>query len=135
MLPLKNDAYEVNLYPSIWKKDDLIKIITHDENIWKFEVRLTRRCKENHFKCAWVSNKKTFQFVDTIRKGKYIRKAYKFLKKNSLYISNRSIMTFKESFLLGFRTIVSRYSPKFIKLRMKKISKKSYYSDLYKNDD
>lgn len=135
LLPLKKDAYEVNLYPSLWRKDDLIKIITHDENIWKFEVRLTRRCRENNYKCAWVSNKKVFEFVDTIRKGKYLRSAYRFLKKNDLYISSRGIRTAEETLHLSLRTLISRYTPDVIKRRIKRKRKNKYYSEFSETDD
>lgn len=135
LLPLKKDAYEVNLYPSIWKKSDLINIIKNEENIWKFEVRMTRRCKEKHFTCGWVSNKKIFPFIDTVRKGKYLKKAHKYLKKNNLYISERKVRTNKENFALFVRTMISRHTPDFLQRKLKTFSKKTYFSDYAKTDD
>ena len=135
LLPLKKDAYEVNLYPSLWNRKDLISIITKDENIWKFEVRLTRRSREKKFKCGWINNKKVFDFVDTIRKGKYLRPAYKFIKRNNLYLSNREQRKFKEDFLLALRTLLSRYLPDKIKRKLKKRSKKAFFSECSETDD
>lgn len=101
-LLLKKKCYEVNLYPSIWRTDDLRQIIFNkNENIWKFEVRMTRRAREKAFLCGWVDNKGIYDFVDTIRKGKYIRGAYRFLKKEKLYISDRPKRTVKETLLLN----------------------------------
>lgn len=134
-LPLTSLAYEVNLYPSIWRKTDLLQMLYREENIWKFEVRLTRRCREKGFVCGWVNYKKTFNFVDTIRKGKYLPKAYRFLEKNNLYISDRPVRTKKETFALAVRTFVGRYFPNSIKRIIKKIRKGSYYSDYANNDD
>lgn len=135
LLPLTKCVYEVNLYPSIWKKEDLLKMIVNDESPWKFEVRLTRRAREHNLFCGWVENKKVFPFVDTIRKGKYLRKAYRFLKKNDLYISSRPKMTIFETLRLDIRTLISRHAPKKIKNWLKKMSKGKYYSDYYNTDD
>ena len=135
LLPLTSEAYEVNLYPSIWRKTDLINLISKEENIWKFEVRMTRRCRENKLLCGWTDNKNCFDFVDTIRKGKYLRKAYRFLKKEKLYISDRSIRTMSETIKLNLRTIISRYSPKILKNKLKKITKGEYYSNFANDDD
>jgi len=135
LLPLKSETYEVNLYPSIWRRIDLINLIKSDENIWKFEVRLTRRCREKKYVCGWINNKKCFRFVDTIRKGKYLRKAYRFLKKENLYVSERPVRTIGETIKLNIRTVISRFSPDFIKKKLKRLTRKEYFSDYANNDD
>lgn len=135
-LTLKKEAYEVNLYPSIWRKDDLIKLIKQDENPWKFEVRLNRRCRELNYNCAWVDDKNVYPFIDTIRKAKYLRRAYRFLKRKKLYINDsRSIRTIRETISLYFRTIISRYSPTFVKRILKKIMKADYFSNYADGDE
>ncbi len=135
LLPLTKKTYEVNLYPSIWKKDDLMKMFVNDESPWKFEVRLTRRARENNLYCTWVNNKKVLPFVDTIRKGKYLRKAYRFLKKNNLFISERKVRTIRETLSLNVRTQLGRHLPKKIKNYLKSKSHKEFYSDYYATDD
>ena len=135
LLPLTKETYEVNLYPSIWKLTDLKKMLQHDESPWKFEVRLTRRAREEKLYCGWIPNKDIFPFVDTIRKGKYLRKAYKFLKANNLYISNRPIRTIRETIFLNVRSFIGGHVPERIKNWLKKISGKQYFSDFANSDD
>ena len=134
-LPLTKRAYEVNLYPSIWRKDDLLAMIYRDENPWMFEVRMTRRARERNYKCGWISNKGIFDFMDTIRKGKYLRNAYVFLKKNDLYISDRPIRTRRETVSLAIRTFFARHTPQFAVRFVKRITRKKYYSDYADTDD
>ena len=136
-LPL-NKVYEVNFYPSIWKVESLIRVIKNDETIWKLEARITRRAKENNFNCIAIEDKKIFPFVDVVRKGKYLRNAYKFLKKNDLYISDRKVRTIKETLELKTQIFVSNNMPNWIKSRIKKRMRKKgrmYYSDYAETDD
>ncbi len=136
LLKLERKCYEVNLYPSIWRVDDLKKIIySKNENIWKFEVRATRRARENNLLCGWINNKGIYDFVDTIRKGKYLRNAYRFLKKKDLYISDRSVRTVKETLGLNIRTFFARYMPSFLVNIGRKLSRKPHYSDYSETDD
>lgn len=134
-LPLIKTAYEVNLYPSIWKTESLKRMIKKEENIWKFEVRMTRRSKELGFSGYTTYDDRIFHFVDTIRKGKYIRKAYNFLNRNNLYISDRKIQSWYEKIKLDFRTFLSRILPNKIKKLFKRISKKQFFSNFAENDD
>lgn len=134
-LPLTKKAYEINLYPSIWKTDSLREIAKKDENIWKFEARMTRRAREHNFVAFATYDLDIFHFVDTIRKGKYLRKAYKFLKNENLYISDRKKRTIAETTALNIRTFFSRHLPKKIKNFFKKKSRKLYYSDYADGED
>lgn len=136
-LPLTR-TYEVNFYPCIWKVESLIKIIKRNETIWKLEARITRRSKENGYKCIAIRDKTIFPFVDVVRKGKYLRNAYRFLKKNKLYISDRPVRTIKETTELAIQTFLSNNMPRCIKDRIKeKMRKKGrvYYSDYADTDD
>lgn len=132
-LNFSNDVYEVNLYPGIWKKDSLLKVLASNESIWKTEVFMTNRFKANNLKGIAVYNhEKIFPFEDIVRKGKYLRKGINFLKKNNLYISNRQVRTIKEESYLLIRTLLSDYLPKCIKNKLKKIGNKcgkKYFSD------
>lgn len=131
-LTLKESCYEVNLYPAIWRVNSLIKLIEKDENPWQFEVMLTSRCKDNNFKCISCRDKNVFRFIDTIRKGKYLRKAYKFLKKENLFISSRKKRTIYETVSLNLKTAIGRLIPMPIvrKYRKSKMNK-SYSSYAY----
>ncbi len=135
-IPLK-DAYEVNFYPSIWKKESLLKVLKFGEDIWKTEVRLTRRMRENGLSGIAVYDKSIFPFADIVRKGKYLKSGYRFLKKNHLFISNREIRSFKETVSLFIQTIASNYLPKCIKKTVKNRMRKKgkiFYSD-YEYDE
>lgn len=130
-------TYDVNLYLSIWKKDSLIKCLKADEDIWKAEVLLTKRFKKNNFKACCVLRNNIIPFIDIIRKGKYIRYNYHFLKKNKLFISNRKIQTVGDVLKLQIKTFLSKCVPNFIKKRLKKVYRKNggiIYSD-YANDE
>lgn len=131
-------VYEVNFYPSIWKKESLLKVLKKGEDIWKTEARLTRRFKEKGFKGIYVKENGIFDFVDVVRKGKYLRSAYHFLKRNNLYISQRERRTIKETVLLNTRIFLSNHLPKKIKEYLKAKGRKKgaiYYSDYANTED
>lgn len=133
-LTLKKSCYEVNLYPGIWNVKKLINLIKNEnETPWQFEVMLTKRCQALDYSCYCCIDKKVFPFMDTIRKGKYIRSAYKFLRKNNLYISNRKIRTRRETFRLNFKTFVLNLAPTFI-VRKYRNSKLNNSISGYKNN-
>jgi len=112
-LSLEESCYEVNLYPGIWKRQSLLKIlsISNNENPWQFEVMLTSRCKKLGFNCLSCLKSNLFHFVDVIRKGKYLRSAYRHLRKNNLYISNRKKRTILETFKLNARVVLGKIIP------------------------
>lgn len=135
-LPLHN-VYEVNMYPGIWKVDSLKKVLVPDEDIWKTEVRLTKRARENELFCFAYLKDNVFPFEDIVRKGKYLRHGLKFIKKNKLYVSDRKIRTHKEDFKLFVQTMASDYLPKGIANRVKKWQRKKgkvFYSDFENSD-
>lgn len=130
-LPLTK-TYEVNFYPGIWRRESLLKILKRNENIWVCEARLTSRFRKLNFKGIQIDNAKLLEFEDIIRKGKYLRKAYRFLKREGLYISERPKRTIKETIYLDIQTFVSRFFPSKIKNVIKnKLRKKGrvFYSD------
>ena len=128
-LPL-TDIYEVNFYPGIWKVESLKRIILKDENPWQFEVKLTSRSKKEGFKCFACSDMSIFPFVDIVRKGKYLRSGYRFLKNNNLYISSRKKRTIIETIKLNARIMVGRIMPKVL-LRAYRKSKFNHHFSSY----
>lgn len=136
-LPLKN-IYEVNFYPGLWKTDSLIKVLKENEVIWKAEARITRRARENSLNCICVNNKGIFEFVDVVRKGKYLRSAYRFIKKNDLYLSSRPKRTINETLCLNIRRFITLHTPVWFKNIIKNLFRRKgrvYYSDYENTDD
>lgn len=133
-----SNVYDINFYPAIWKTKSLLSLLRKNEDIWKCEARLTRRFKEKGFKGVAFINNNQYPFVDVVRKGKYLRSAYRYLKKNHLFISDRQIRTRKETFSLNIQTFVSHCFPKKIKAKIKQHLKKRgrlFYSDFADYDD
>ncbi len=125
------------MYPGIWKVDSLKKVLVPDEDIWKTEVRLTKRSRENELFCFAYLKENVFPFEDIVRKGKYLRRGLKFIKKNKLYVSDRKVRTYKEDFKLFVQTMASDYLPKGIANRIKKWQGKKgkvFYSDFENSD-
>lgn len=134
---LKN-VYDINFYPGIWKTSSLLSILRKNEDIWKCEARLTRRFREKEFNGIAFNSNKVFPIVDVVRKGKYLRSAYRYLKKEKLFISDRPVRTVKETFKLWVQTTVSNCSPKFLKEKLKKHFRKKgkiFYSDYADTED
>ena len=136
-LPLKK-VYEVNFYPCIWKKDSLLSVLKPHEDIWKTEARLTRRAHEKQLECVYISGNKFFPFVDVVRKGKYLRSSYRYLKRNKLFISDRKKRSLRETITLFFQSIASKLLPKSLKNIVKKILRKkgfTFFSDYANSED
>ena len=137
ILPL-NKVYQVNFYPCIWKKESFLKVLKQGENIWKTEARLTRRARHNNLLCFHISNKRTFSFVDIVRKGKYLIGGKRYIIKNNLFLSNRKTRSIKETISLFLQTMCSRTLPPFLKNAIKKHLRKKgrvFYSDFENTND
>ena len=135
-LPLEQ-TYEVNFYMAMWKKDSLIKCLRNNEDIWETEARLTKRSRKNGLKMFCCLDKNVLNFKDIIRKGKYLRSSYRFLKKNNLFTSNRQRRSLLETSGLFIKTFFAKHTPNFLKPLFKKIYRKTgntIYSD-YASDD
>lgn len=131
-------GYSVNLYTGIWKKDFLYKMITEPRNPWQFEVELARKANRCSCKAAVDCNKNDFRILDVVRKGKLLRNASKYFKKNpGLYNGTRATNTIGMEFQLSCKEFVGRHAPNFIKKIIKnKMRKKGYvfYSDFDKEE-
>jgi hypothetical protein len=83
------ESYSVNLCPSIWRVSALKKVVAGKNlNAWRFEVSSYAFCKEEGIYCLY-SPRDGLPYIDGIRKGRFLRKAYRYLKKNHLYFGNR----------------------------------------------
>lgn len=108
-----NDRYCVNLYVGIWKKSFLEKTIRESKNAWQYEVSLPRIARECGAKCA-MSNNKEFVILDTVRKGKFLNKANKYIKSRNLYEGDRAVNSRWYEFKLWVRTWGIRIAPKSV---------------------
>lgn len=127
---LENSDYAVNLYVGILRKSFLEKTIKEKKNAWQYEVSLTKIAREVNAKCA-MSKNKDFVILDTVRKGKFLNKAYRYIKKHDLYDGDREVNTHWYEFKLGVRTWGARHMPKWIvKMARKFMMKRGhhYYS-------
>lgn len=119
--------YRVNLYPGIWRKDFMKKTIRQPLSAWEYEVSLTPIAHELGAKCV-QSKGGEFPIMDTVRKGKLLRKAYKYLKKHDLYHGDRPVRTRFEEFKLFIITWARRLLPKKFTNFLKKIFKVKTFS-------
>lgn len=113
-----NKNYAVNLSVGIWRKSFLEKLIQEPLNAWKFEVSLTKIARTEGATCA-MSKGSEFPVLDVIRKGKLLRKAYQYFKKDPIYSSSREIMKWKDEIFLEIRTVISFIFPRRILLFLK----------------
>lgn len=125
--------YDVNLYPGIWRKSSLEKIILDkDKNAWELEVLLTEFAKSNNYRSA-LSKIEVFPILDAVRKGAFLRKSKKYILKSGHYTGNRSIISLKEELkLLSMRTI-NTYFPDSVRRLLKKFLIKKG-NKFYSND-
>lgn len=126
-----NTNYAVNLYPGIWKKAFLEKALESNLSPWQFEVTLTQTAKDNRAKCV-MSKCKEYPILDVVRKGKVLRKANRYLKKNGFDIGNRPIIPFATELKLNIIGYGSRILPPKIAKGIRGLLHKfgmSFYSD------
>lgn len=131
---IKLDRYSINLYPSLWRKEFLLSTVEKSLNAWDYEVSLSKiALKLNITAFTYPKYNEVFPFMDVVRKGKILRKAYKKLKKLNIYHGDRKVRTRKEEFKLGIQTFFSKITPpfltKFLKKIMTKLFKHKFYSD------
>ena len=128
---LSNHHYEVNMQPSIWKTEALLKVLQGQKTAWELEVSMSKIADENHFSVFSVP-KKFFPYLDTIRKGNILRKAWRFLHKNNLYHGQRKKCPWKQEARLNFITFFKAITPTSLQKKVKGFLVKKghhYYSD------
>lgn len=119
--------YSVNLYAGIWKKEFLRYSVRQPLNAWRFEVRLPRVAVEYKAKGAMVND--AYEILDVVRKGKLLRKAAKYFKRNkNIYTGNRAVNTVTDEMKLLVLTFAGRYIPQKFQKSVKNIMKKFGYS-------
>ncbi len=109
-----DETYSVNLYSGIWKKEFISSCIDKPLNAWEFEVALTDIARDCNAVCA-VDVQDDFEILDVVRKGKLIRKAAKYIKKNGLYTGDRATNSVWFELKLGIKVFCRRHLPGFIR--------------------
>lgn len=132
-LTLDRRDYEVSLTPGIWKRTSLLALIGKDESPWEWEVMLTKRCHLSNYRCMCCYDKTAFPYLDVVRKGKYLKKAYLYLVSHNMFVSDRKIKPQIEVVFLSLRSFIAKILPVKLKKLLKKLSGKTYYSD-YSSD-
>lgn len=114
-------TYEVSLLPGLWKRESLLKALQSNLTPWQTEVSLTNVCKKQLFKCVAKHSNKIYPYVDVVRKGKYLRKGFRYIKRNNYFVSERKVMPLHESVIRFIKQLAFNLIP----LRVReKISKK-----------
>jgi len=117
---LDSGDYKVSLYPGIWNVDFMNKTLNRTMNAWQYEVALTEMARKEKAVCA-ISNHREYPFLDVIRKGKVLRKANAYFKKNHLFQnSSRKIMKWYAEWFITVKTFLRRYLPRKMFLLIKR---------------
>lgn len=117
---LTSGNYKVSLYPGLWRTEFMRQTLDEVLNAWQYEVALTTMARKLNARCA-ISNYDEFPFLDVIRKGKLLRKANRYFKKNPIYKSERPVMSRQAEFKLFLMRLTQQYLPKPIFKTLKKI--------------
>lgn len=129
-LDLSEGNYKVVLTPGIWRTDFMRKTLRGSMNAWQYEVSLTGIARSLNAVCA-TSNCGELLYLDVIRKGKLLRKANRYFKKNPIYQSERKVMKWKDELILKIRTALGFWLPKGALRFLKKLMMKcglTFYS-------
>jgi len=122
-LRLELNHYQVNLYPALWTTSALLKTTVGDNTPWFYEVSLTKNMAEQGALCVSCSTK-TFPIMDTVRKGHFLHKPYRYLMKNRLYSGTREVISYREEWAIGSRRFFIRIMPRWLFKLIKKIAVK-----------
>ena len=117
---LAEGNYKVSLYPGLWRTDFMRQTLEETRNAWQYEVALTEMAHQLSAHCA-VSCHGEFPFLDVIRKGKVLRKADRYFRRNPIYRSNREVMGFWAEWMLTARMWLKRVLPKSVFNLLKKV--------------
>lgn len=103
--------YSVNLYPAIWKVDFMKACIGDPKSAWQFEVGLSDSALNYGAKC-YVSLNDEYKFLDVVRKGKLLRSAATYFKKNpGIYDGNRPVNSIWFVLLFQIQVLVRNCIP------------------------
>lgn len=102
--------YKVALTPGLWRKKFLLATLKNERNIWEYEVSLTETARQLGALCA-TSNRNELPYLDVIRKGKLLRKAAQYFRKDPIYRSRRQMMHPVAEWVLHVKTVLKFWLP------------------------
>lgn len=103
--------YSVNLYQGIWNYKFLEYCVKTPKNAWHFEVELRDSAIQFNANCL-VSFNDEYKVLDVVRKGKLLRNAARYFKKNpGIYNGNRPVNSWWYEFTLGIKDWGQRHTP------------------------
>ena len=103
------------------------KTLKEKMNAWQYEVALTKMARSYGICCA-DSRRGEFPILDVIRKGKILRKAQRYFKKNPIYQGNRQTMKAKDEWILALRTWMREWLPRPVFDMVKAIMRRKGYT-------
>ena len=103
--------YKISLCPGIWRTDFMRKTLGTVRNAWEYEVSLTPMAREMNARCA-ISNHNEFPYLDVVRKGKILRKADRYFRKDPILQTDRKVMSAAEDFKFALRGKLHYWLPK-----------------------
>lgn len=106
-----NSNYAINLYAGLWRKEFFNYCSLKQKNAWQLEVSLKNSGVKYGAKCAICMDNNVYPILDVVRKGKLLRNAAKYFKKNGIYHGNREVNDFMYEFKLNIKEIGVRYAP------------------------
>jgi len=122
-LHLEYNHYQINLYPAFWKVASLAKTTETNLSPWLYEVSLTKNMADQGALCL-ACTKDIFPIMDTVRKGHFLHKPYRYLKKNKLYSGTRGVISYKEEWNIALRTFGTQIMPRWMFKWIKSIALK-----------
>lgn len=124
--------YGVNLQPSIWNKEYLIKLLSSIDgtrSAWDFEVTLLKDAHKGRNipkKGCYAFKGNLLNIHNGVLKGKWFPNEVRYFKKQGILVdtSVRPLLSFKESTEYRIRMILRNVIPKGMRRDLKKILKK-----------
>jgi hypothetical protein len=123
---LRFNEYDVNFYPSFWKKNSLLKILSDSKatDPWNLEVSLTSLSLNYKFLIYSYFDKNFYPFIDVIRKGKLLKSAAFQLDKEKISLNSFKKTTFIFELKLNMLYFLKSLLPFHIRLFLKYLLKK-----------
>ena len=128
----KKSSYYVNLYAGIWRKSFMEQTLGKTMTAWEYEVSLTPLARKLQTPCAMTYGEE-YIFLDVVRKGKLLHKAYRYFKKDPVYKGSRAVISRREEYKLVFKTFLNRVFPRKVTQKLKRFMikrGKTFYSPL-----
>ena len=124
--------YRVSLCPGIWRTEFMRKTLAESRNAWEYEVALTPMARSLNARCA-LSNHNEFPYLDVVRKGKILRKADRYFRKDPILHTDRKVMSVAENLKFTLRGKLHYWLPKPVMNMLKSLLSRmgmKFYSPL-----